>query len=485
MRNLPNYQPQNDEEPHETPAQELQRAPNPRPETRNKGVNIIVKLLLCLYIIDTIPLVEIIIFKQEGDKQQIEGRMFKSLQSMSTNIKADPIMEIQIINHGSACPSDFQALKLANWPGTVAGCLCENGDLHDTSCEIVDSEKCKTDVSSTYPIDMYEWEYSLWCVKRAVLGTDYLRKAECPIGYKECYPGGCFKGDCPISKVEIVSAGVTNKLNTGQDKYVITTRTQGASPLINIQITLGDFPCFSQGLFNKTIKNSSYELTTVKETLCDKYGLNSQFSTKLDSQTAFQAFTQNYFSYSVMSLPHFEENANSTIALLSSMVRMKTAKNDYCLNIDEKFATNYINASEGQFHFIPFSGIVACLIMSLIMFCSLIFESHTHSPEDNKLAITVLFWIHFMSCIFIIVELGTFPRIHQSFQPMKAEIEMYHSFGCFGDPGSLVISDYLQIFRKIEARFWAYFVLIPLGGLHILIVIAFYFVKKRTFSRQY
>jgi len=92
-------------------------------------------------------------------------------------------MEIQILEKGSTCPSGFEIHKLGLWPGTKAGCLCENGDYYNSACEDVTAEKCEKDLPSAPPIEMYEWDNSIWCVKKAALKVDYVKKAECSPGY--------------------------------------------------------------------------------------------------------------------------------------------------------------------------------------------------------------------------------------------------------------------------------------------------------------
>ena len=100
--------------------------------------------------------------------------------------------------------------------------------------------------------------------------------------------------------------------------------------MISVQITLGDIPRFTQDLFEQNITNSSYALTAVKENGCDKYGLNSKFSTQLPHRQLMTLLFKTLPSLSVMCLPHFAQNANTTIAVLSGMVRIKTAKHDSC-----------------------------------------------------------------------------------------------------------------------------------------------------------
>ena len=301
---------------------------------QEKLINLTIILILFLCTIDLGALCGGFYYSltQTGLKsRETRDSLLKALEFMSADLRADPIMDIQIMSRGETCPSGFKILKLGAWHGTKAGCLCENGDLHGTSCEKVKSEKCERDIPSTLPLELYEWDASIWCLKRAKLGTDYVKKAECPVGLQECYSGGCFAKECPITKIEIASNG-----------GLTLSKAQGELPIINIQMSFGDVPCFTQDFFAQSIENSTYKLSVVKEISCDKYGLDSQFSTRLASQTAYDSLTENYPPSSVMHLPFFEENAAATLSILSSKVRMKTASHNYCLDMDVNSITQFI-----------------------------------------------------------------------------------------------------------------------------------------------
>jgi len=405
---------------------------------------------------------------------------------MSANLNTDPIVDIQIKDKGFPCPSGFEALKLALWPGTVAGCLCDNGVLLDSPCEDFNSEMCKKDISMNYPIEMYEWEDSIWCVKRAVLKRDYRRETVCPPRYQECYPGGCFLGYCPITKIEIASKGEANKKLNGRDKYVVLTRTQGELPIIDIQITFGDIPCFTQDLFTQSIKNSSYELSPIKENECDKYGLNHHFSTKIASQSAYNSFTQNAFPYSVTSLPDFEKNAKITTAILSTMTKMKIAKIDYCLDINEEAINDY------SYTWLYASALIMVLISAVfplfrgISICEIFaYRAPRYRAELfdglNKL-LPILYQLNFCTVIAMIIVLVSSQLIQQKFWALKGYFEKYNSLECFaGSQGSLVITDYLELIRKIEASFWVYPVLLASGLLSGMMSLWLYIVKKKSY----
>jgi len=457
---------------------------------RNKAANLTIILILCLSIIDLVPLYRLgyHFFNQGGFIGEIRNSRLKSLQAMSTHLKADPIMEIQIMDHGSACPSGFQPLKLANWPGTVAGCLCDNGDLHSTSCKKLRSPKCKTNIQRTLPIEMEIWDGSIFCAKRALLGADYLKKAECPEGYKECYPGGCFEGDCPITKLEITSTGpATNKFNN-KEKYLLSTKTQGELPLVNVQITLGDIPCFTRSFFDQTLKNSSYDLSAVKGNGCDKYGLDSDFTTSLSSQTAYDSFTRNSFPSSVINLPFFEKNAKETVSVLSWTVRMKTAKNDYCLDLDGKPIQDYLRVANS-----PTTSFVIAVIVLTVQIITIVMilypcsrNSGTKLFPNSDQFIRKIAKINVFPCI-LTARFSYSYLVEQKFMAMKGSFEEYEALGCFeGGQGSRVISDMMALLNEFECESAIFFICLVwiCNFSYVLVFLCYFITKKRLIKTQ-
>ena len=454
---------------------------------RDKAVNIAIILMLCLYIYELWPICGGLyhLFQRSYYKRALRNQLSKPLQLMSADLKADPIMEIQILDRGSTCPSGFEIHKLGLWPGTFAGCLCEDGKIRGAPCYKVKDEKCKKDLPSTIPIEMYEWEKSIWCVKRAVIDVDYVKKAECPSGYKECFIGGCFKGDCPITSLEITSpGGMTNKF-ASNDKSLQLTRKQGELPLINVQMTFGDIPCFTQDLFEQTLKNFTYHLTAIKGN-CDKYGLDGNFSTKLDSQRASDSFAQNSFPYPVMNLPYFKENANDTTSMLSSMVRMKTAKHDYCLDIDENSINDYINVSEATWSFVCCIFLLIIRAITIIISCCCFAScSNRELFDDAKEMIFKLLLVNLAMSAGTVFMLVAFREVYQTFGVLKGYFEGYNSLECFaGGQGSMVINDSLELLKNIEGGFWFYWGLLGVSLACFFIHISLYIVEKIESRRR-
>ncbi len=142
-----NYQPQQNEPDPQIPVDDWQARENRREEAEKKPYNIALRLLFLISLLNLIPsgIFLYYFYKQWSSVDQINP-ILNSLQYMWVNLNADPILEIQLADNGSSCPSDFTPLKLATWPGTVPGCLCDNSDLLSSPCSQVGSEKCKKEI---------------------------------------------------------------------------------------------------------------------------------------------------------------------------------------------------------------------------------------------------------------------------------------------------------------------------------------------------
>jgi len=137
---------------------------------------------------------------------------------------------------------------------------------------------------------------------------------------------------CPIMEVSIQNSGSTDQLVVGTG-YVVTGTTANEMPIIDIAITPNNIPCFSSDYFAKG-STSPYSLINENEGGCSKYGLDSYFSTKIDSQKQDLLFSQNSFPSSVLNLPGYAKIYDNTNAVLSSRRRMDVLENDACLNIE-------------------------------------------------------------------------------------------------------------------------------------------------------
>ena len=426
-------------------------------------------LIICLYLLN-VPSLWVVFdssIQQKSFRVQVPKSMFKPLQLLSENLKTDPIVDIQTLERGSICPSGFEILKLGIWPGTVEGCLCEDGSLYTGPCRQVRHQRCNKELSSSSPINLYEWNGSIWCAKRAVLGTDYLRKAECPIGYQECYPGGCFLKECPVTKVE-----------SSLEKGLLLRKTQGELPLINIQLISSDISCPDK-------ESKGYVLLDFPETECDKYGFKSQLSTGLASQTAYDSYIQNSFSHRVMNLPYFVGNATVASSVLSSMTRIKTAKHDSCMSIDgRKSINNFIEAALFPIDF----RLICPMLIFVCQLQSVLYIQLARSPKaktrlfkNSSQLIKLLCFFHLMAFIIMIVLLAYASNVSQSLQVTREYFERYSSLGCFtGSPGETVINDYLENLESVQMNPWIYVGLLTFQILSGLLLLRVYIVKKNS-----
>jgi len=450
--------------------------------TQDQAARIAISLIIIFYIIGLGPLY---VFTNDWwyEKSHI-GEIRGALESMAGNLIADPIMDIQIIGKESTCPDDFQPLKLGIWHGTVTGCLCENGEILSSPCS---SKKCKK-IPRAHPVEIYELDELIWCGKRAVLGADYVKKAECPSGYNECYPGGCFKGECPVTKVEVASTGeAAHRFGKSKEKYITLAREQGELPLINIQMTPNDLPCFNKNLY---AKSSYYNLSSVKPNGCDGYGFDSHFSKQLDdSLSTFDSFTQDLFRYSVMNLPDFEKEFKKTTSVLSWRTRMMTHKNDYCLNLDEVFIQNSIKTFNQSF--ISFGGFLNPLLAHLgvllacaIIFCYSCFAKQSCFGDLKELLTVGIAQVLLGNYSPLVFKAFSHYDDYGEFKLMRNYFIKFDSLECFGGgQGSSVISDYLEILAKGDSNYLMFFGLLISNGLALL-TFGWYLIVQKWSSSQ-
>jgi len=438
-----------------------------------KATKITFYLIVLFYIVDLVPLY---LFTAEllSDvtyTPHIRG----ALEFMSINLKADPIMDIKIIDKKSACPSGFEPLKLSTWPGTVAGCLCENGDLFSSPCDKAQSEKCHT-VPGTHAVDIYEINNSIWCVKRAVPDQEYVKKMDCPAGYKECYVGGCFVGDCPLTKIEISSNGA-----------LVLAKTQGELPLVDIKATPNDVPCFNQDFSpNSPGENSLYKLLITKENGCGKHGLDNISSQKLNTKSIFDSYTQNSYRYSVMNLPYYEKYAKNTMSVMSWRTRIMTAKNDYCLTLDEKLLRDSIKMFSHSFpsEEVIFNAVIAhVMVFLMIVLCRFCCGCCISNSDEffRGLSRSGVSTFRVLGMFYIPILIRCVVRIddYRQLKVLTKYFEEFNLLGCFGEgQGSLVIHDYLEILKMGEYQYLMFFGLTISYGIPILIFCWFLLVRK-------
>jgi len=462
----PKYLPQHDEDSHLESQVKPQSLTTWSKVCRKRAINLPILLILCIALID-VPILGAgtsYYMNQDTLKSKMQESMLKPLQSMSENLKTDPIMDIRLIETGLPCPVGYQIIKLGIWPGTMAGCLCENGDLYRTSCAQINSPQCKRELLSSFRINLYEWNGLDWCAKRAVPGTDYLKQAVCPPNHKECYPGGCFLNDCPVTRIVSGPYGI-----------LTLEKTQGKLPLINVQLTLGETPCDMREV-------ESYKSWLTKQESCDKYGLNQQAMTRLASQTAYYSYLENSFPYSIMRLPSFVGNITATSSVLSSIARMKTAKLDYCQDIDEKAINNFLEITPNKVN-------LTCLVLVFVLqlksvldiTCTLAPSSKTKLFKNSSKLVQTLCILNIIAFVTAIIMLVNFAHVYHILQATIKYFEEYYSLGCFiGGAGDTVIADYVEILKIANDGSWIYLSLLVSKILSGWLCFRLYIVKKRS-----
>ena len=110
------YLPQQDEESIQEISPEASERPQRKGLTLEKANKIAVTLILFIYVIDLFPLCMAYYYelRQESYAHHVEDGVFRSLQLLSANLKADPILDIQILNHGLT-PCDIDTVKISTF----------------------------------------------------------------------------------------------------------------------------------------------------------------------------------------------------------------------------------------------------------------------------------------------------------------------------------------------------------------------------------
>jgi len=309
-------------------------------ETKNRLFKICLTLTFIYIILGLALTITLMVYhfdKNKTDFTPISG----ALQYISFNLDAAPIMELQLADKGSTCPTGLSSLSIGTWSGTVWGCSCPSA-LKREVCRYSESKSC----SLVFPYaerSLYDWRGSIWCGRRAEIGTELVEKKTCPTGYMQCSPGICVvnTGSCPITSLSVSSKTSSNLFGDSSGKYLTVQSTLGEDPLIDITISPNSVPCFSDGYYN-TGDTETYILLRDRETGCLKYGLDSEYSIELDQKTQYNVFSvDNSFSTTLFSLlVGYKDITQNTNAVLSSRKRIGVTNSDSCLTFDsEKFQT--------------------------------------------------------------------------------------------------------------------------------------------------
>jgi len=424
-------------------------------------------LLLIFTIINLAVLIPLAVFyykKRDVNLTSVAG----ALSYISFNLVQHPILDVRVQDDGSKCPTGYSGILLGTWPGTTAGCdcpaglkagVCQKGGKHprDLFCD---------DIGSRKPIDMYDWGGSKWCVLRAKLGTEYKRSAECAEGFRKCSSGICVLEtlDCPVTEVKFDTTG-DYKLKLGTDRYVVTEKTQGKSPVIDLAITPNNIPCFSEDYFAAgPVK--PYILIDANEKGCTKYGLDSKYSFKLDQQKQDKLFYQNRFPSNVLDLPEYPPVYKATDSVLSYRLRMDVAENDFCLNIETGILDKSSKAAEDMNRFMKGTLLAALIIHGILMLIVFIFfclvkEKNSCSEalggDDSIVWILPSFIIGFLEFVDFVVMFAATTHFRKKMIDTEDYMVKLAGMKCFLDSqAQAAILDYQIIVDVVARNLFAY-----------------------------
>lgn len=271
-----------------------------------------------------------------------------ALENMSQNLEARPIMAVSLVDRGTSCPMDYEKLAIGRWPGTKTGCKCSSRPVKSGSCGDSDSF-CDT-IWEIDPFSLYNWQLSEWCVKRAILGDEFVKATVCPSGFRECSPGICIVNTlttCPITNItlSISNNGNTGKIADSSDgRYLIASSVDGDEPVIGITISFNDLPCFSND--ERPKGPQTYPLIDQTVSGCQRYGVDTQFSSMIDSQWQEKLMSNNQASYQIFNLPGYTQVMQATRALLTQRNRIVVSKKEECLSLDTELISKSANAAD-------------------------------------------------------------------------------------------------------------------------------------------
>lgn len=243
------------------------------------------------------------------------------------SLQADPILDLYYTDAKFACGPGYERISLGTWKGSNWGCYCDDmsvneyGSLH---CKVATCSTVFPKSESAYDI----WKGSVFCAKRAKLNEEYWKGVDIPAKSFECSPGIYMKDDtyCPITHFALVPNG-TNLILSYK-------RTIGDPPLISIQLTENETPCFSP---HKTAKGLSepYLLMKEKPEGCKRYGSDTLNTFWVDKQTQFSLFQQNS-KWDPLNLPESADSLQATLSVLSGRTRIKVSNKENCQMINYK-----------------------------------------------------------------------------------------------------------------------------------------------------
>ena len=434
--------------------------------TRPRAVKNLTRLLACsvlFAVIANLAIIIAIMVLQFNNNHVTLGVSSSALEYIAQNLNSNPIIDIALENFGAGCSSGYSPIMIKLWPGTDEGCACSLKHFHKSFCRGFEGS-CRY-VFSISPIPVYKWWTSSWCAKRIQLGTDYLKLATCPQGFRQCSAGICVSNylNCPLTSVAITSTPVFgNSQKYGPSQYLTTYRVSGDAPLINIDVTENGIPCFSP---DRTAKGptKSYKLLNSRPKGCGRYGFDSSNSFWIDQKTEFDLLNNNNFPLEVFQLPWYPDNLKSTLSYLSGRTRIRVNNKDFCQSMDHNVVNDLTKTLKKLNVAINATSITAIaihsiliLLLSLIICCITCNHSYRGALRGRKSGAWVWTFLvfEFVEIVLYIIMVALIGVCHTKLSQHRDYFGQFIKENCFIElPSSLVIHDINMIIGDVTLRF--------------------------------
>eukprot|EP01016_Furgasonia_blochmanni_P029786 TRINITY_DN31193_c0_g1_i1.p1 TRINITY_DN31193_c0_g1~~TRINITY_DN31193_c0_g1_i1.p1 ORF type:complete len:496 (+),score=36.61 TRINITY_DN31193_c0_g1_i1:62-1549(+) len=199
------------------------------------------------------------------------------------------------------CPGGFDPVQMGQFAGLNEGCNCQNIGLKKGPCEETADRICTSSPSVNGKDIYFIAGNAQLCVKR----TKSLfanTKGECPIGSKRCSQDFCVLAgeDCPLTHI-IIKKGQLDRqemvnhsiIALNSDTNMLYSSLVNEDPIIGINYTIGDLPCYVEDQRPQISRGINYILNVVPEKGCGRYGGNNVYFEQIFNKTAQEFFQDN------------------------------------------------------------------------------------------------------------------------------------------------------------------------------------------------
>jgi len=360
------------------------------------------------------------------------------------NLATQPLMDVSPTS-SLKCPTGYSEMLIGKWPGTERGCYCKfSGSLSRGSCSRGSS--CRN-ITSARSRELHIWKDYLWCGKRAVEGTDYVKALICPDGYIECYPGYCYKSECPLTKLFFSDTPVAGSVPY-ISRFLVKEKEVEKLPVFNVETELNSVPCFNPE--ETPSGGSAYVLRSRMPKGCGTYGEDTLTSFMMDTDNEYDLLISNGLENKIEDLPKFEPAASETLVQLSGRTRINVTKKGACLDMDPEPFQKAEHRSG-----ILFYGTLVCGILVLAFWLFAIFTLLTNRNKTNLLIFLCL-------QVIVILVMGIMNVIVASMLSKSlVAAKDARDYGCFPDRiPQLVMSDFIVVFEGVKTIYYSSLVLL-------------------------